>query len=178
MEAQDILNFWFEELDSSQRFSKNTELDEIFSIRFADLFKNAVKGELFKWRSSPTGRLAEIIVLDQFPRHIYRNHPEAFSADRMAILLAQEMVLLGLDKEVPVDMRVFVYMPYMHSESRIVHEEAVKLFSNPGMEEGLNYEIDHKKIIDQFGRFPHRNGILHRLSTFKELEFLQNHRGY
>jgi uncharacterized protein (DUF924 family) len=73
---------------------------------------------------------------------------------------------------------IFVYMPYMHSESRIIHDEAVRLFSNPGMEEGLIYEVDHKKIIDQFGRFPHRNGILHRLSTFEELEFLQNHRGH
>jgi uncharacterized protein (DUF924 family) len=73
---------------------------------------------------------------------------------------------------------IFVYMPYMHSESRIIHDEAVRLFSNPGMEQGLIYEVDHKKIIDQFGRFPHRNGILHRLSTFKELEFLQNHRGH
>lgn len=178
MIAQDILDFWFEEIKPNQWFEKDTEVDEHIQIRFAEVHKAASRGELFKWRESAFGRLAEIIVLDQFSRNIYRGQPESFANDRLALILAQEMVHLGLDREIPLHMRAFVYMPYMHSESRIIHDEAVKLFSTEGLEENLRYEIDHKKIIDQFGRFPHRNGILHRLSTLKELEFIQTHRGY
>lgn len=177
MSAQSVLDFWFKELDSSHWFTVDQDIDKLIADRFTDIYNSAAKGELYKWRETPSGRLAEIIVLDQFPRNIFRSQPQAFSTDRMALLLAEEMVILGLDRQVPIEMRPFVYMPYMHSESRVIHEEAVKLFSNPGMEEGLNYEKDHKKIIDQFGRFPHRNGILHRLSTLKELEFLQTHKG-
>lgn len=178
MTAQDVLDFWFKQLDSSQWFAKDHDLDKLISDKFSDLHTSAAKGELYEWRATPLGRMAEIIVLDQFPRNIFRSQPQAFATDRMALLLAQEMVILGLDKQVPLEMRSFIYMPYMHSESRVIHEEAVKLFSHPGMEEGLTYEKDHKKIIDQFGRFPHRNGILHRLSTLKELEFIQTHKGY
>jgi len=178
MEPQQVLDFWFGKIGPDKWFAKNSDLDETIKIHFGDFLKSAAKGELFRWRTSALGRLAEIIVLDQFPRNIHRNQPEAFATDQMALLLAQEMVALGLDKEIPMNMRAFVYMPYMHSESRVIHDEAVKLFSVDGLEENLNYEVDHKKIIDQFGRYPHRNGILHRLSTLKELTFLQNHKGY
>ena len=178
MIAQDILDFWFEECGPEKWFKKDTELDEHIQIRFAQVHKAASRGELFKWRDSAFGRLAEIIVLDQFSRNIYRGQPESFANDQLALILAQEMVQFGLDKEVPVHMRAFVYMPYMHSESRIIHEEAIRLFSTEGLEENLIFERDHKKIIDQFGRYPHRNGVLHRLSTIKELEFMQNHRGF
>lgn len=177
MEAQDVLDFWFAEIDSKYWFAKNNDLDKIIHDRFSELYKSAAKGELFTWRKDAFGRLAEILLLDQFPRNIFRSQPQAFQTDPMALLLAEEMVILGEDKKLPIEMRPFAYMPFMHSESRIIHEEAVKLFSHPGMEEGLAYEMDHKKIIDQFGRFPHRNGILHRLSTLKELEFMQTHKG-
>lgn len=178
MTFQDVLNFWFQELNSSQWWGKNSDLDHLIEERFGELLKSAAKGELYKWRATPQGRLAEIIVLDQFSRNIHRNRPEAFENDKLALVLAQEMVLLGLDKQIPIQQRAFVYMPYMHSESRMIHEEALKLFSTSGMEFNLEYELDHKKIIDQFGRYPHRNSILNRLSTLKELEFMKQHQGY
>ena len=178
MEAQNIINFWFHELRPSQWFKVNSETDEMIKNKFADVLKAATQGELFHWRASAFGRMAEILVLDQFSRNIHRNQPEAFAADDLALILAQEMVLLGLDQEIPLEMRAFVYMPYMHSESRLIHNEAVKLFSIKGLESNYQFEIEHKKIIDAFGRYPHRNSILGRLSTYHELEFLQNHKGF
>lgn len=174
MEAQDIINFWFHELRTDQWFKIDPDLDEVMMIRFQEIHAEASRGELFRWRKSPMGRLAEILILDQFSRNIYRHHPECYATDIMALLLAQEMVLLGLDKELPENMRPFVYMPYMHSESRVIHEEAMRLFSQPGMEEHLPYELDHKSIIDRFGRYPHRNMLLNRLSTVEELRFLEH----
>lgn len=178
MNAEEVLDFWFKELQPQQWFAKDTELDHKIKSRFAGIHKEASRCELYRWREYPAGRLAEIIVLDQFSRNIFRDQPEAFAHDPLALALAQEMVHLGQDRELEVVMRAFVYMPYMHSESRSIHEVALKLFSQPGLEENLKFEIDHKKIIDQFGRYPHRNGILNRLSTLKELEFMQTHKGY
>lgn len=178
MNAQDVLDFWFEEINPNQWFETDSELDQEITQRFSELHKAATKGELFHWRETAFGRLAEIIVLDQFSRNIFRHQPECFAHDDMALILAQEMVELGMDTEIPLNMLPFVYMPYMHSESRLIHDEAMKLFARDGMEENFIYEKEHKKIIDEFGRYPHRNAILNRLSTIKELEFLKNHPGF
>lgn len=178
MEAQNVIDFWFHELKPAQWFKVDSETDEMIKIKFAEVLKAATQGELFNWRTSAFGRLAEIIVLDQFSRNIHRNQAEAFAADHMALILAQEMVLSGLDQEIPLEMRAFIYMPYMHSESRLIHNEAEKLFSIKGLESNYQFEIEHKKIIDTFGRYPHRNAVLGRLSTYQELQFLQNHKGF
>lgn len=178
MDAKDVLNFWFEELYPIQWFQGGADLDEKITDKFSALHKAAALGELNTWRTNALERLAEIIVLDQFSRNIYRGKPEAFANDQMALTLAQEMVRLKLDETLPTTMRSFAYMPYMHSESPLIHEEALRLFSQEGMEENLNFEIEHKKIIDQFGRYPHRNAILGRESTPKEEEFLKTHQGF
>jgi uncharacterized protein (DUF924 family) len=178
MEAQNVIEFWFHELKPAQWFKIDTETDDLIKMKFGEVLKAATQGELISWRTTAHGRLAEIIVLDQFSRNIHRNQPEAFAADDLALILAQEMVLSGLDQEIPLEMRAFAYMPYMHSESRIIHTEAVKLFSIKGLESNYKFEIEHKKIIDQFGRYPHRNAVLDRIPTFHELEFLQNHKGF
>ena len=132
MQAQDILNFWFIELDGKQRFAKDAALDAAMRERFGALLQAAARGELFAWRGSASGRLAEIILLDQFSRNIYRDTPQSFAQDSQALTLAQELVAGGLDKAIPVDQRAFAYMPYMHSESLPIHEQAVALFSQPG----------------------------------------------
>jgi uncharacterized protein (DUF924 family) len=171
--AQDIISFWFQELGSSRWFAKDAALDALMRQRFGATLLAAARGELWTWRETASGRLAEIIVLDQFSRNIYRDTPQSFAQDVQALTLAQELVASGLDKTLPTDRRAFAYMPYMHSESPKVHEQAVALFSQPGLEGNLRYELLHKAIIERFGRFPHRNAILGRPSTAQELEFLK-----
>ncbi len=173
MQAQDILHFWFDELTATQRFTKDPALDAMMRVRFGVVLVAASRGELFAWRTSPHGRLAEIIVLDQFSRNIHRDTAAAFAQDAQALTLAQELVASGQDYVLEAARRAFAYMPYMHSESPLIHVQAVALFSQPGMEGTLAFEHRHKAIIDQFGRFPHRNAIMGRVSTPAELDFLQ-----
>ena len=132
----------------------------------------AVAGELNHWRTNGTARLAEIIILDQFSRNIYRDQPQSFAADGMALALAQEAVRQGLDKELNALERSFLYMPYMHSESRLIHQQAETLYRDNGIDDNLKFEVLHRQIIDRFGRYPHRNDILGRVSTPQEKAFL------
>lgn len=173
MQTKDIIHFWFEELTDKQRFAKDEALDAAMRVRFGATVQAAAQGELFEWRSTARGRLAEILVLDQFSRNIYRGTPAAFAQDPQALLLAQELVASGQDMTLPLEQRSFAYMPYMHSESLAIHEQAVHLFSQPGMEGTLAFEQRHKAIIAQFGRYPHRNAILGRASTVQEQVFLE-----
>ncbi len=172
LQSQSILHFWFEELTPKQHFVKDAALDETIRTRFGDLLAAAARCELFEWRATAAGRLAEIIVLDQFSRNVYRDTPRAFAQDALALVLAQELVTGGLDSSLPAAQRVFAYMPYMHSESALVHTQAVALFTQLGIQDNLNFELRHKAIIDRFGRYPHRNAILGRTSSAEELAFL------
>lgn len=172
MPAQDILHFWFQELTDKQHFVKDPVLDTAMRNRFANTLEAAARCELFAWRATPQGRLAEILLLDQFSRNIFRDTPRAFAQDPLALLLAQELVARGDDQHLPLAQRTFAYMPYMHSESPLIHEQAVSLFSQPGLEGNLNFELRHKAIIDRFNRFPHRNQILGRASSALEIAFL------
>lgn len=173
MQAKDILDFWFIELDEKQRFAKLETLDRAMDQRFGGALKAAILGELYLWRVTPEGRLAEILLLDQFSRNMFRGSPKSFAQDPQALTLAQEMIASGYDQQLSLDYRRFAYMPYMHSESILVHGLAVSLFSQPGMEGTLAFELRHKEIIERFGRYPHRNAILGRISTLEELAFLQ-----
>ncbi len=167
--ANDILAFWFSEIDSRQHWKKDNAFDQSIRARFAGVHTAASRCELFGWRVEPAGRLAEIIILDQFSRNMFRNRPQAFAVDSLALALAQEAVSLGVDLQLLDDQVAFLYMPYMHSESPVIHQVAVRLFANtPNYE----YELKHKAIIDRFGRYPHRNEILNRISTAEEVEFL------
>jgi uncharacterized protein (DUF924 family) len=172
MHPHPILHFWFEELTPKQHFTKDAALDETIRTRFGATLEAAARCELFGWRATPEGRLAEIIVLDQFSRNVYRDKPRAFAQDALALVLAQELVASEQDRSLSAAQRVFAYMPYMHSESALVHAEAALLFAQPGMEDNLRFELHHKSIIDRFGRYPHRNAVLGRSSSAEELEFL------
>ena len=172
MQPQSVLHFWFTELTPTQHFAKDAALDEAISTRFGATLEAAARCELFVWRATPEGRLAEVFVLDQFSRNVYRDTPRAFAQDALALALAQELVASGQDRSLSVAQRRFAYMPYMHSESALVHAQAVTLFSQPGLEDNLRFEHAHKAIIDRFGRYPHRNAILGRSSTAEELAFL------
>lgn len=172
MRSDEVLKFWFEDLNQKDWFAKNPELDEKIRLHFGNIHRQAAMGELDGWRGSAHGRLAEILILDQFSRNIYRDDARAFAWDGMALVLAQEIVHLRLDGELDVSEKAFAYMPFMHSESRAIHEKAVQLFSQPGLEFNLRFEIRHKEIIDRFGRYPHRNASLGRKSTNEEIAFL------
>ncbi|MCE8015862.1 DUF924 domain-containing protein [Halomonas sp. MCCC 1A17488] len=168
-----VIAFWFEELEPAQWFRKDAGLDGTIRDRFAALHDAAAAGELWQWRDTPRGRLAEILVLDQFSRNLFRDDSRAFAQDAMALVLAQEAVAQGCDRELEVGWRRFFYMPYMHSESLAIHGEALRLFDQPGLEDNLRYEHLHRDILLRFGRYPHRNAILGRESSEEELAFLE-----
>ena len=170
---QTVLDFWFSEIAPAQQWTAKPEFDRIIAKRFGFLHEQAVQSELYEWRRDPTGRLAEIIVLDQFSRNLHRNTPKAFAADPMALALAQEAIAAKADFELPVEKRVFLYMPFMHSESPAIHQTAERLFRDNGVQNNYDFELKHKAIIDRFGRYPHRNAILGRQSTLEEVSFLQ-----
>ncbi|WP_394248749.1 DUF924 family protein [Vibrio profundi] len=171
--VQEVLDFWFEELSPSDWFSGGKSVDKQIADRFSEVHTSATKGELYAWRKTPLGRLAEVIVLDQFSRNIGRNSALAFASDAMALVLAQEAVAGEFDKALTTKQKSFLYMPYMHSESLVIHEQAVELFSQEGLEHNLDFEYKHKVIIERFGRYPHRNEILGRSSSEEEITFLQ-----
>lgn len=173
MDYQQVVSFWFEELTPSQWWQKSEVVDTLISQRFADTHQKAVAGEAWEWRRHAAGRLAEIIVLDQFSRNIYRERAEAFQYDGMAIILAQEAVACGADKQLPINQRLFFYMPFMHSESLVIHQYAEPLFRQPGLEDNYQFELAHRRIIERFGRYPHRNAALQRTTSEEERLFLQ-----
>jgi len=169
---EQVLTFWFREIAPAAWWRADPAFDAALRERFGALQRSAHLGELWAWRSEARGRLAEIIVLDQFPRNIHRGTAQAFASDPMALALAQEAVAGAHDLALPPEQRVFLYMPYQHSESRRVHVEAERLFIALGSADHLDYERRHKAIIDRFGRYPHRNEALGRPSTPEELQFL------
>ncbi|MBI1891015.1 MAG: DUF924 domain-containing protein [Burkholderiales bacterium] len=170
---KNILHFWFEEIDPSKWWVKDDAFDKLIVERFSDLHTQANKCELYAWRETPQGRLAEIIVLDQFSRNMFRGAPQAFASDALALALAQEAIAANADQALRQVEQQFLYMPFMHSESRKIHALAVELFRKNGNPSSLDYEMRHKAIIDRFGRYPHRNAILGRESTMDEIEFLK-----
>ncbi len=172
----EVVEFWFEELQPEDWFKKSDALDQEMRERFEELYWKASRGELFGWRATVEGRLAEILLLDQIPRNIFRGTAQAFATDSLALVLAQEGLTQA--QELPVVQRGFFYMPFMHSESLTIHEEALRLFDQPGLEKRLKFEKMHMDILQQFGRYPHRNAILGRPSTKEEEEYLKEHSGF
>jgi len=174
MEYKNILDFWFVEIGNKNWFKKNKSLDELIRDRFLSLYQAAIANELYAWRNNAKGCLSEIIILDQFSRNLFRDSARAFVNDPLALCLAQQAVALRYDQELSLIEKSFLYMPYMHSESLIIHEQAIALFSLEGLENSYRFELRHKEIIEKFGRYPHRNKLLGRISSEAEIEFLQH----
>lgn len=170
---QEIIHFWFDEISPKNWWQKDSDFDAMLSKRFSNIHQQACAGELATWRRTALGALAEVIVLDQFSRNIFRDLPQSFAQDGMALVLAQEAIAKGQDQQLNQTQRSFLYMPFMHSESVMVHEQALELFKDLGNQDNLNFELKHKAIIDRFGRYPHRNTILGRQSSKEELDFLK-----
>lgn len=170
--AQDVLSFWFEEIDPGQWWTADVAFDALIANRFGPLLESAAACELYTWRSDARGRLAEIVVLDQFSRNVWRGTPRAFAQDPLALALAQEAVAAGALAELSPTERSFLLLPYMHSESRAIHGVAEALYREHAPAGNYDFELRHKAIVDRFGRYPHRNAILGRESTDEEREFL------
>ena len=173
-DPQEIIGFWFEERVRKHWWRRDSLLDREIHRRFFSLHRRARSGLLAAWRSTPQGRLAEIIVLDQFSRNLFRDSAEAFAQDKLARKLTYDALAANADQSLEPGQRSFLYMPLMHSESLADHEKAVQLYSSHAdLSHSLEFELKHKAIIDRFGRYPHRNATLGRNSTAEELEFLQ-----
>jgi uncharacterized protein (DUF924 family) len=167
-----IIEFWFDEIEPAMWWKKDAAFDALLVERFGGVHAQAASCELYAWREQPLGRLAEVIVLDQFSRNMFRDSPRAFASDALSLALSQEAIARGDDQALTAVQRGFLYMPFMHSESLEIHEVAVELFRKNGNQANLDFEFKHKRIIERFGRYPHRNKILGRQSTPEEIEFL------
>lgn len=170
---QEVLSFWFEEVEPKSWWSADPDFDQLIRSSFGATLCRAGQGELSGWRDKPEGRLAEIIVLDQFSRNIHRGSPSAFAQDPMALALAQWAIAEEAHLALASTRCNFLLMPWMHSESRAVHESAAELFREHASKRTCDVEVRHKAIVDRFGRYPHRNEILGRKSTAEEIEFLK-----
>ena len=172
MNHNDILTFWFETLSPKDWWRKNEILDAQIKDQFGEIHEKVAQGHTVSWREIDAGRLAEIIVLDQFSRNMYRDKPESFAYDALALDLCRLAVDAGAHTRLDQSRASFLLMPYMHSESLHVHEEGMPLFEQycgPGT---VDFERRHAAIIERFGRYPHRNTILGRESSPAEIEFL------
>jgi uncharacterized protein (DUF924 family) len=169
----DVRSFWFSEAIEAKWFKPDEAFDAALKARFEFALKAAKAGALALWTETSEGALALIVLLDQMSRNIYRNTAEAFAADPMALDTARRAIDRGLDASLEPEQRLFLYMPFMHSERIADQERGVELYTALGLEENLQFMIRHRDIIARFGRFPHRNAILGRQSTPEEEEFLK-----
>ncbi len=172
-DIQDVLCFWFEECTPAQWFKPDPAFDHSLCERFERLYERAAAGACDDWAETPEGVLALVIVLDQFPRNMFRASPKAFATDAMALALAETAIDGGLDLALPVARRKFLYMPFQHSERLRDQERSVRLVDERCDDaDTLDYARRHLDVVARFGRFPHRNAILGRENTPEETEFL------
>jgi len=174
--AMDVLDFWFKQ-DRKAWFEKNPAFDEQIRARFLALYEAAVSGRLEDWKDEPRGSLALLVLLDQFPRNMFRGTARAFAADPIALQTARSILDRGWDKAMTPDERRFAYLPFEHSESLEDQERCLALMKEiavfPETADMPKWAEAHLIIIRRFGRFPHRNAIVGRASTPKEIEFLK-----
>jgi uncharacterized protein (DUF924 family) len=182
-QIDEILSFWFTEPDGTTGknrqvwFTKDPEFDAVVRDRFLSDYHQAATGALDPWQSTASGCLALILILDQFPRNLFRGQPESFATDGKALSIAQWAIAQGFDQTLPPIQRWFVYMPFMHSEDLEIQQQSVDLFQqfegDSETQSSYPFAIKHMEVIQRFGRFPHRNIILGRENTPEEMEFLQ-----
>ena len=168
----DVLRFWFVEHGPDDWFGGKPEFDTALAAEFAETHPRVALGEAWEWRKTPEGRLAEIIVLDQFSRQLHRGSAEAFAQDKMAVALAQEAIAAGADQAIAMERRMFLFMPFMHAESLVIQNEGCRHFEQFGPDM-MKFMTGHRDCIARFGRFPFRNKALGRESTPEELAYME-----
>jgi uncharacterized protein (DUF924 family) len=171
--ADDVLAFW-RAAGEKKWFAKNDAFDADIKSRFLDTYEAAAAGKLSDWEATPDGAIALTIVLDQFPRNMFRNDARTYATDRQACQVARRAVDGGADARLPKDLLNFLYMPFMHSEELADQERCVALFAKTDNEENAKYAVHHADIVRRFGRFPHRNRVLGRSTTEEEQAFLDS----
>jgi uncharacterized protein (DUF924 family) len=176
--ADDVLKFWFVDHGQEDWFGAKPEFDALISEQFSETHAAVARGEAWRWRTTPSGRLAEIIVLDQFSRQLFRGQAIAFAFDPVALTLAQEAVAGGHHNFLPATpQRMFMLLPYQHAESAVVQAESIRLHTAMGVPEMMKYAEGHAQCIARFGRFPKRNATLGRSNTPAETEYLATREG-
>jgi len=174
-----VLDFWFETLSRKEKFEKNEALDQKIIDQFESVYWDAMANFTRTWRRTPLGSLVEIIVLDQFPRNMFRGSGQTHAGDKTAVKLTKIALKKGFHRGLSNEQKMFMYMPLMHSERLEDHLFSQSFFEALGAESmTLKFYWEHRKIIEQFGRYPHRNEILNRKSTPEEVEFLKTHGGF
>lgn len=174
---EEILKFWFKPEHVELHFAENDKFDEKIRKEFLTTWERAKEGLLVDWRKTIKGRLAEIIVLDQFSRNLWRNDIRTYTQDKMAIALAQEVVNHTEYNTLSKDEKKYILLPFMHSESLELHDWANKYFEEVGDESTLYFEKAHRAILEKYGRYPYQNDDLGRKSTPEELKFLEEKNG-
>lgn len=184
-DSEEILTFWFDEIRDEPSyfeeyaprwFAQNADFDQEIVQRFQADYELAAQGKLAHWTETARGGVALILVLDQFPRNMFRNDPRAFATDPLAQHTAEQVIAAGFDRQLRSVERYFVYVPFMHSEKREHQQRSVMLFQQLAEQRAYfdtSYAVRHQEVIDRFGRFPHRNSVLGRASTPAELAFLK-----
>ncbi len=168
----EILAFWYDPAQAACWFDATPALDDVIRARFEPVWAAAAAGQFQDWQHSPEGCLALCIVLDQFPLNMFRGQARSFSTEQQAVAVARQAVARGFDARLPQDRRLFLYLPFMHSENLADQDESVRLFEAAGLAQGAHFARHHRDIIRRFGRFPHRNLPLDRTSTPAEQAYL------
>ena len=174
---KEVLRFWFR-LEPGQWWKSDEQLDRRSRERFKPLWEEKRERPISEFLLDPLTALAAVILLDQFPRNIFRGHADQYASDHVAIAVAKGAVERGFDDDLAPVERGFLYMPFQHSEDRKVQARSIELFTQLDDPENLGYARKHQEIIDRFGRFPHRNEVLGRVSTPEEAQFVATHRGF
>ena len=171
-DARAVLDFWFHALKPEDWWTRDETVDANIISCFSSLYERLAEEVPGEWLATQGGRLAAIIVLNQFPRNMFRDDPRTFATDARALEIAGQTVEAGEDEKLNQYERGVLYMPYQHSEDSAMQARSVELFTALGDAGQLDFAIKHKQVIDRFGRFPHRNKILGRKSSAEEVEFL------
>ena len=169
--AKEVYDFWFNEDNEELWYTQSDDFDNEIRERFYETWEAARQGLLYEWRDTFEGRLAEIIVLDQFSRNLHRGSHLSYTQDEIALVLAQHAIEHPDYNKQPVNQKSFTLLPFMHSESKEIQKITEKLYLELDSDMHTKYMYEHKKIIDTFGRYPHRNELMNRTSTPEEIEF-------
>ena len=171
--ADDVLKFW-RAAGEKKWFAKNDAFDAEIKSHFLETYEAAAAGKLSGWEATPESAVALVIVLDQFPRNMFRRDARAFAADAAARGVADRALMRGFERQVPEELRIFFYLPFEHSEAMADQERCCALFKTLGNADLLHWAELHADIIRRFGRFPHRNAVLGRTTTPDEKAYLEN----